>query len=174
MEPFVESLVEEVAALLVQRECRLVIAESCTAGQIAAWLAGVPGISSHFCGSAVVYRESTKTQWLGVPAELLTTCSAVSPEVTRCMARQVLQRTEEANLSVAVTGHLGPDAPDHLDGRVFLAIATHATPRAAIQPGGEETHQLRAVERLARQQEAASWALAAICHHLRTDPAKSP
>lgn len=168
-ESFGETRAEEVAALLVRRDCRLVIAESCTGGQVAAWLAGVPGISDHFCGSSVVYREATKSQWLGVPSELLATCSAVSPEVTRCLARQVLYHTAEAQLGVAVTGHLGPNSPQGLDGRIFLALATRSTPDAPIRLCGEETYQLQTVTRVARQQEAAGRVLSAVQRHLRAE-----
>ena len=168
-ESFAGTQAEEVAALLVRRDCRLVIAESCTGGQVAAWLAGVPGISDHFCGSAVVYREATKSQWLGVSGELLATCSAVSPEVTRCLARQVLHRTAEAQLGVAVTGHLGPNSPRGLDGRIFLALATRSTPDAPIRLCGEEVYQLNALTRVARQQEAAGRVLEAVERHLRAE-----
>lgn len=168
-ESFAETRATEVAALLVRRDCRLVVAESCTGGQVAAWLAGVPGISDHFCGSAVVYREATKSQWLGVPEELLATYSAVSSEVTRCLARQVLHRTAEAQLAVAVTGHLGPNSPQALDGRIFLALATRPTPNAPIRLCGEEAYPLRAVTRVARQREAAGRVLEAVARHLRAE-----
>ena len=38
---------------LQQRNLKLVLAESCTSGFAAAMLAGVPGVSGYFCGSAV-------------------------------------------------------------------------------------------------------------------------
>ena len=39
------------------------------------------------------------------------------------MALGVLSKTREADWSAAVTGHVGPDAPEELDGIVFVAIA---------------------------------------------------
>lgn len=104
---------------------RLVLAESCTGGLAAATLTRVPGISDVFCGSAVVYRNATKTAWLGVPAELLDdpAIGPVSSETAERMARGALDRTREADLAASITGHLGPDAPDGLDGVIFIGLA---------------------------------------------------
>jgi PncC family amidohydrolase len=114
---------EELATLLADRQLRVVFAESCTAGLAPALLAAVPGISSHLCGSFVTYREECKQAWLGVPAALLDRHTAVSPEVTEAMARLALERSESADYSAAITGHLGPNAPASVDGVCFLAAA---------------------------------------------------
>lgn len=123
-QPF-NSLAYRVAALLEETKTHVVFAESCTAGLVSATLARVPGISEFHCGSAVVYRLDTKTRWLGIPASLLVDPGpgAVSDEVARLMAAGVLDRTPEAEMSAAITGHLGPNAPTHQDGLVFVAIA---------------------------------------------------
>ncbi|MFN5709027.1 MAG: CinA family protein, partial [Planctomycetota bacterium] len=91
--------------LLLQHGQRVVFAESCTAGLVAASLAIVPGISRCLCGSLVTYREASKTAWLGVDAQLIAAFTAVSPEVTAQMASAALQRTIEADWAAAVTGH---------------------------------------------------------------------
>ena len=113
----------ELAQRLARHQVRLVFAESCTAGLLPALLAAVPGISDYLCGSMVTYRAECKRDWLGVGSELIQQHSAVSPAVTRQMATAVLQRTPIADYSAAVTGHLGPDAPPRLDGRIFIAVA---------------------------------------------------
>ena len=105
---------------------RVVFAESCTAGLIAASLGEVPGISEHLCGSAVVYRNAAKSAWLDVPITDLEDPSvgAVSPEVASAMATGVLERTPEADVAASVTGDLGPNAPAETDGRAFVGLAT--------------------------------------------------
>ncbi len=113
-------LVQEVASLLCQTGSRVVFAESCTGGLVAAALARVPGISECLCGSAVVYRIDTKSKWLDIPAELLDDPGPVSDVIARLMAERVLAITPEADLAVAVTGHLGPGAPSDLDGVVYI------------------------------------------------------
>lgn len=137
---------------------RLVLAESCTSGLIAAKIAETPGISANFCGSSVVYREATKIAWLDVSAELIQRATAVSQEVTTALAHQVLARTPEATLGLGITGHLGPDAPVDLDGRVFLSVWTRQT-NGQLRERGTRTCQLRAQSRTDRQREAASLGL---------------
>ncbi len=104
-------------------DCKVVFAESCTAGLVAATLGKQPGISKYLCGSAVTYREDTKQQWLGVRTATLRKYTAVSSQAAIEMARGVLRITPEAQWGVSVTGHLGPDAPPELDGVVYVAIA---------------------------------------------------
>lgn len=121
---------QHLAGLLRSSPSRVVFAESCTGGLVSATLAQVPGISEFHCGSAVVYRLDTKTKWLGIAPDLLIHPGPVSEVVARQMALSVLQQTPEADWSAAITGHLGPDAPQNMDGLVFLAVAR----RDAAQP----------------------------------------
>lgn len=109
---------------LAQAQLRLVLAESCTAGNVAGTLAIIPGISAWLCGSFVVYRNESKAQWLHIPQDLLDDPSIgpVSPQVTALLANQALSATREADVAVAVTGHIGPNSPIELDGRVFFGL----------------------------------------------------
>jgi nicotinamide-nucleotide amidase len=116
-------LVRRVARLLKQKNLKVVFAESCTGGLVAGTLTQVPGISNFHCGGMVVYRNATKRAYLGIPARLLKNPGAVSEVVAREMATRVLQLTPEADISAAVTGHLGPGAPPELDGVAYIAIA---------------------------------------------------
>ncbi|WP_010584882.1 CinA family protein [Schlesneria paludicola] len=116
------SIAGSVARALAHQKKRIVFAESCTAGLVSATLGRIPGISEYLCGSAVVYRLDTKTQWLGVPESMLLNPGPVSEPVALAMALGVLSRTPEADLAAAVTGHLGPNAPTAQDGLVFLSI----------------------------------------------------
>lgn len=111
---------ERLAVVLERRGLKVVFAESCTGGLVSASLAAIPGISRWLCGSAVTYQESAKVEWLGVSPAELKKHSAVSARVTRAMAAGILSRTPEAELAVAVTGHLGPAAPHELDGTLFI------------------------------------------------------
>ncbi len=101
----------------------LVLAESCTAGLIAATLARVPGMSRRLAGSFVVYQIDSKVAWLEVSAAAIQRHGVVSREVAESMATQALNRTPHATIAVSITGHLGPDAPAELDGIAWLAIA---------------------------------------------------
>ena len=109
---------------LRSRRDRLVLAESCTSGLVAAELGQIPGISEFLCGSMVVYRTPTKTAWLGISTAILENpeMGPVSAQVTTELAEAVLARTPEATVAAAITGHLGPGSPAALDGKVFCAV----------------------------------------------------
>ncbi|MBA3315886.1 MAG: nicotinamide-nucleotide amidohydrolase family protein [Planctomycetota bacterium] len=126
--PNLTALAQEVADALRRSGRQLVLAESCTAGLVAASLGGVPGISQNLCGSAVVYQERTKAKWIGVKEKTLRDSGAVSEETAKEMATGVLWETPHADLSTAITGHLGPDAPADLDGVVYVAVKERGEP----------------------------------------------
>lgn len=111
---------------LVRRQQRVVLVESCTGGWLAASLATLPGISQWWCGSLVVYRCGSKQQWLDISGSILDDPSfgPVSEIVTEQLARQALKHTPEADLSLAVTGDLGPGVSPAKDGIVYCALAT--------------------------------------------------
>ncbi len=114
---------ERLAELLREVGDRVVFAESCTGGLVAAVVSQIAGISENFCGSSVVYKVDTKTQWLGVPNTILEDPGPVSEVVARAMAIGVLIRTPEADWAAAITGHLGPNAPEEQDGLVYIGVA---------------------------------------------------
>lgn len=145
---------QRLGAVLARRQTdRIVLAESCTAGLAAALLGQVPGISNWFCGSAVTYRQSTKIEWLGVASQTLESETAESLATTKEMASGVLGSTPEATLAAAITGHLGPDAPPEIDGRVYLAVAARNGDGQQII--ATEDVQLRCQTRIERQYESA-------------------
>jgi len=109
--------------LLERHELKIVLAESCTGGLISASLTTIPGISAYHCGSAVVYQVETKAEWLGISPAVLEKPGPVSRVVATAMAENVLRKTPKANLSAAVTGHLGPGAPKNQDGLIYAAVA---------------------------------------------------
>ncbi len=154
----VDQAARRVSRLLDRLRLRVVFAESCTAGLVSATLAQVAGISQWLCGSAVTYREATKVAWLGVDRNDLDRYSAVSESVARQMAAGALRRTPEAAVAAAVTGHLGPDAPEELDGVVYVGLAQRRdADRSEVTQVRRIT--LNSTERVARQREAAACVL---------------
>ncbi|GAB5406464.1 MAG: hypothetical protein Aurels2KO_46950 [Aureliella sp.] len=119
------SAARQLRETLAAKEKRIVLAESCTGGRIAATLCELPGISSYLCGSFVVYRNSSKQAWLGIGNDILDDPSIgpVSPEASRLLAAAALQATPEADIALAITGDVGPGAPPRTDGKCFLAIS---------------------------------------------------
>jgi PncC family amidohydrolase len=146
------------------RKLRLVLAESCTGGLAAALLTRIPGVSEFLCGSAVVYQVETKARWLGVSRRLLRERGAVSAEVSSAMAAGALHETPHADISGAITGHLGPGAPPTEDGLVFVAFAQRArrrapgiaTKRLELSREAGDRHRSPLQKRLRRQRSAAA------------------
>lgn len=154
-----------VAERLKQLRLRIVFAESCTSGQLAATLGAVEGISDRLCGSAVSYRDSAKIDWLDVSDADISAFTAVSAPVAEEMARGVLQRTAEAHVAVATTGHLGPDAPPELDGVVFISVAQRSKEGIHVDVSRV---QLESSSRGERQDEAVARAFACVQDSLDT------
>ncbi|HLI12787.1 MAG TPA: CinA family protein [Alphaproteobacteria bacterium] len=104
---------------------RVVTAESCTGGLIAAALTEIPGSSDVVDRGFVTYTNEAKEELLGVPRALLEAHGAVSEPVARAMAEGALARAPAAQLSVAVTGIAGPGGatPTKPVGLVFVASA---------------------------------------------------
>jgi PncC family amidohydrolase len=135
LEEAIYSKVLEVIRLLRESNQRIVLAESCTGGLVAATFTSIPGVSDVFCGSMVVYRNDTKTKWLGLDEHMLADAKIgpVSPQASEELARKVLLLTPEANLALSITGHLGPNAPAELNRKVFLA-GVHREPLSEPEP----------------------------------------
>ena len=140
---------QRLAKLLEQSEQRVVFAESCTGGLVAATMAQIPGISDWLCGSTVTYRGDCKIKWLGVEASDVKRNQAVNPAVARQMAALVLTKTPEAAIAGAITGHLGPGAGS-LDGVVYTGVAKRQGKTVT------QRHNLTTATRRQRQREAAA------------------
>ena len=108
-----ESLImraDQVVRRLRTSHCTVIMAESCTAGLVAAVLAQGEGASDILHGSFVTYTKANKAAALGVDLELLKRRGAVNEDVVRQLVSGALDRSP-ANLAVAITGVLGPE-PD--------------------------------------------------------------
>jgi PncC family amidohydrolase len=95
-----------VVEALRDRALTVVMAESCTAGLISALLSLAPRAGECLHGGYVVYSKEQKSATLGVDAALLSSKGSVNAKVALQMARRTA-----ADLSLAVTGVLGPN-PD--------------------------------------------------------------
>jgi PncC family amidohydrolase len=116
-------LITQVAQRLSQAKQKIVLAESCTGGLSAAMLASMPGISEWLVGSLVAYRVQSKIEWLNVPYAVASREAGVGQATSNAMAIAALEQSSEANWAAAITGHLGPNAPENMDGRIFVAVA---------------------------------------------------
>jgi nicotinamide-nucleotide amidase len=100
-----ETIDAQVATLLQGH--RLGLAESCSAGLLAARITDLAGASDYFAGGVVAYSNEAKEELLGVDPELIAAKGAVSPEVAEAMAIGALERFD-ADVAVSITGIAGP------------------------------------------------------------------
>ena len=102
-----EADLTHIAAQLQARGWMLATAESCTGGMVAAACTDLAGSSQWFERGFVSYSNASKTELLGVPANLIAAHGAVSEAVARAMAEGALAHAH-AHTSLAVTGVAGP------------------------------------------------------------------
>jgi nicotinamide-nucleotide amidase len=128
----VDALTDQVIARVARRllaACRkrglkIVTAESCTGGLVAAALTEIAGSSDVVERGFVTYSNAAKASMLGVSAATLRNHGAVSRETAEAMAQGALAHSE-AQLAVAVTGIAGPSggSADKPVGLVHFAAA---------------------------------------------------
>jgi nicotinamide-nucleotide amidase len=118
------SLVEELSLLLLDKNMRLVTAESCTGGMIAAAMTDRAGSSALFDRGFVTYSNESKMEELGVSAATIETHGAVSERTALEMARGALEHSH-ADIALSVTGIAGPGggSAEKPVGLVYIGIA---------------------------------------------------
>ena len=114
---------------------KVVLAESCTGGLVAAALTEIPGSSAVLDRGFVTYSNEAKQESLGVPLEIIETFGAVSIACVWAMAQGALANSK-ADVAVAISGVAGPGGgtPTKPVGTVVFARATRGQ---EDQPEGE-------------------------------------
>ena len=122
MNDVLHGLAEKLGRELQGKGLKVVTAESCTGGGIAAALTEVAGSSAWFERGFVTYSNESKQELLGVAGASLVAHGAVSEAVVREMAKGALGHSR-GDLVVAVTGIAGPDGgtPAKPVGTVWIA-----------------------------------------------------
>lgn len=119
-----EMLEAVVGKMLIQKGVKIAVAESCTGGLIGHLLTEIPGISACLDRVLVTYSDFAKVELLGVPAEVIESVGAVSPEVAEAMARGVRERAG-VDIGLSTTGIAGPSGGSEPKpvGLVYMALA---------------------------------------------------
>ena len=117
-----QALIEQLAGICMTRSLRVVTAESCTGGMVAAALTSIAGSSAWFDRGYVTYANRAKQDCLGVPEALIATHGAVSEQVAKVMASGAIAASG-ADVCIAITGIAGPDGgtQDQPVGTVWFA-----------------------------------------------------
>jgi nicotinamide-nucleotide amidase len=116
------------------RGMKVVTAESCTGGLLAAVLTEIAGSSEVLERGFVTYSNAAKEQELGVSGELLARHGAVSAEVAQAMAVGALARAG-ADVAISITGIAGPGGGSLAKpvGLVYLGSARAGRPASHVE-----------------------------------------
>lgn len=118
------TLEQAIGNLLRARGQKLAVAESCTAGLLAARITESAGSSDYFVEGFVTYANDAKRARLGVPEDSLSKFGAVSAEVAEAMARGA-REASGADWALSITGIAGPGggSAEKPVGLIFMALA---------------------------------------------------
>ena len=140
---------DTILQLASQAKRKIVVAESCTGGMLAAALTDLPGSSAVFERGFVTYSNAAKIELLGVSADTLERHGAVSEPVAKDMARGALERSG-GDIALSITGIAGPGGSEHKpEGRVCfgLAISGGAVTSKTIEFGAKGRDAVRIAAR---------------------------
>ena len=129
-----ENLLDKLCELLLAKKMKLVTAESCTGGLLAATLTHKEGISEVFERGFITYANEAKTELLGVPAGLIADEGAVNPQVTQAMATGALENSK-SDIAISITGIAGPGGgtDEKPVGLVYIGYALKGGSAASIE-----------------------------------------
>lgn len=117
-----ESLAEAVVKKLIDAQCTVSTAESCTGGMLSSMIVDVSGASSVFNESFVTYSNASKIKRLGVPADMIEKFGAVSRQTAEAMARG-LYYNSRSDIAIAITGVAGPEGSEAKPaGLIYLCL----------------------------------------------------
>ena len=115
-------LVEELNNLLLEKEVRVVTAESCTGGMLSSAITARAGSSKVFERGFVTYSNQSKEELLSVPENIIDNYGAVSSQCAEFMVLGALDNSN-ADIAVSITGIAGPagDADNKPVGLVYIS-----------------------------------------------------
>tara|TARA_B100000989_G_scaffold254098_1_gene202692 strand:+ start:2409 stop:2930 length:522 start_codon:yes stop_codon:yes gene_type:complete len=117
------SNLNDLYSLAIKLRSKIVSAESCTAGLLAATLTELPGSSVFFEQGYITYSNHSKTRVLGVENKTLKKYGAVSEQVAKQMAEGALKRSK-STIAISITGIAGPGGSDFKpEGLVCFGVA---------------------------------------------------
>ena len=141
---FEEASVEElVHNILINKNLKLAVAESCTGGAIASKFTAQAGASAYFQCGVVSYSNESKNTVLGVPMTDIEQHGAVSEVVAKAMA-QGARVVSGADFAISTTGIAGPTggSPEKPVGTVWIGVATPEKCFAVCKNCGTDRSQI--------------------------------
>lgn len=117
-----DDLLEEVVSrLLIERQLRIAIAESCTGGGLSNRFTNISGSSKFYDRGVVTYSNASKVELLKINEDVMNDKGAVSREVAMQMAEGI-KSVSGADIGISLTGIMGPTggSADKRVGTVYI------------------------------------------------------
>ena len=117
-------MIEQVVAELLKKNgLTISTAESCTGGLLGNLLTDIPGSSDYFHRGVISYSNDSKSEFLGVDADLFDTVGAVSKEVVEQMATGI-KKISSTDIGIGISGIAGPGggSKDKPVGTVYIGV----------------------------------------------------
>lgn len=111
--------------LLLEKQKKLAVAESCTGGLVSSLMTDVSGSSAYIQSNFVTYANEAKAKYLNVKPETLEQYGAVSVQTAGEMVKGLLENTG-CDYALATTGIAGPTggSGEKPVGLVYIGVGT--------------------------------------------------
>ena len=96
----------------LNKNIKLITAESCTGGLLSANITGIAGSSDVFSYGIICYSNEAKRNFLKVDNKTLKSYGAVSFETVREMLAGLCNQAESKTLTIAISGVAGPSGSE--------------------------------------------------------------
>ena len=118
-----DTIEANIGKILTQKQLTLALAESCTGGLITSRITDISGSSNYLMGSIICYTNKIKTDFVGIPLQIIIDHGAVSHQTAVLLATNIRQNFT-ATIGMGITGIAGPNGatPTKPVGTVFIAI----------------------------------------------------
>ena len=118
-----QKLSEKLLDVCLEKNLRLLTAESCTGGLLSANITGVAGSSRVFSYGFICYSNESKRKFLNVTKKTIDSYGALSSETVKQMLIGLCKQAESKTLAVAISGVAGPSGSESKPvGLVFIGV----------------------------------------------------
>ena len=125
-----QKLSKKLLEACLDKNIKLLIAESCTGGLLSANITQVPGSSAVFSYGFICYSNESKRKFLNVSDKTINSFGAVSYETVKQMLTGLCNQAKSKTLTIAISGVAGPSGSESKPvGLVFIGIkiSSHKT-----------------------------------------------
>jgi PncC family amidohydrolase len=122
----VNDISKKFGQILVEKNMKVSICESCTGGMLGNIITQIPGSSRYFKGGVIAYANEIKQNIMNVKADTISKYGVVSADVAREMVQGVC-KLFNTRIGISLTGVAGPDggSVEKPVGLVYIGIVVN-------------------------------------------------